>query len=357
MRISRGVLTVTAVAWAGVLGGLSASSASASVAPVSAGPPAPTHAKQLDFDAFFPSTTQIHVGDSVSWKVNGFHTITFLPSGQTPPPLFIPAMGNPISGQLDAAGAAFWFNGQPNLVINPAAGFPTGGNTYSGSGVLNSGVPASPSGPPPPFVVKFTKAGTFKFFCLVHPGMTGVVKVLPKSKPVPTAAQDRAAAKAQENALIRQARNLAKVKPPTATVLAGNDGKGAVAWLRFFPQNLHIKAGTTVNFKVSSKREVHTITIGPSAYTTGIEHSFTTVHPNPAGPPTILINPLGAYPSDPPPLPAYTGSNHGNGFEGAGVLGVGGPNPSSAKITFAKPGIYHYECVIHAGMDGTITVT
>jgi plastocyanin len=31
--------------------------------------------------------------------------------------------------------------------------------------------------------------------------------------------------------------------------------------------------------------------------------------------------------------------------------------PSSANITFTKPGTYHYECVLHAGMGGVIRVT
>jgi plastocyanin len=147
------------------------------------------------------------------------------------------------------------------------------------------------------------------------------------------------------------------VKPPAATVLAGNDRSGPVAWLRSFPENLTIKAGTTINFKIASRREVHTITIGPAAYTEAIEKTFTTPQPNPMGPPTLLVNPLASYPSDPPPLPAYMGSNHGNGFEAAGLLAGGGPLPSSAKITFTKAGVYHFECVIHPNMDGTITVT
>ena len=141
-------------------------------------------------------------------------------------------------------------------------------------------------------------------------------------------------------------------------MLAGNDGSGPVAWLRFFPQNLRIKAGTTVDFKLSSQREIHTITIGPAAYTTAIEHTFTTPLPNPKGPPTLLVNPLGSYPSDPPPLPPFTGANHGNGFEGTGILAAPpGPLPSSATITFTKPGVYSYECVVHENMDGKITVT
>lgn len=334
---------------------LAAAPAGALVAPVSAGPPKAPSLAHLDFDGFFPSTTRIHVGDSVSFAINGFHSVTFLAKGQAPPPLIITSAAMPVSGKLDAAGAAFWFNGQPSQIINPAAAFPSGGTTYAGKGYLNSGLPGE--GPPKPFVVKFTKAGTFTFHCLVHPGMKGVVRVLPKSSVVPSVKADGIAAKSQQRTATLQARRLRQVKPPADTVLAGNDG-GTVAWLRFFPESLKVKTGTTVEFKIASSREVHTITFGPVAYTEQIEKTFTTPVPAAGGPPTLLVNPLAGYPSDPPPLPPYTGANHGNGFEGAGILSNGGPPlPSSVKITFTKPGVYPFECVIHPNMDGKITVT
>jgi plastocyanin len=326
-------------------------------APVTAGPPLPLTAKHLDLDGFFPATTRIHVGDRISWSINGFHTVSILPAGKAAPPLIIPAPANPIAGKLDAIGAPMWFNGQPNLEVNPVAAAPSGGKVYAGKGFLNSGLPAPTNGPPPPFVVKFTTAGTYTFHCLVHPGMQGVVKVLPKRKKVPSAAQDRLAALNQGAVAVGAARVLARVKPPAATVLAGNDS-GPVAWLRFFPEKLRVKVGTTVNFRIASKREIHTITFGPAAYTTQIESTFTTPSPNAAGPPTLIVNPFGAYPSDPPPLPPYTGANHGNGFEAAGILApAGGPLPSAASITFTTPGVYKFECVIHENMDGTVTVT
>jgi len=345
-----------AVSTAVLAGGASQSYAAGLTAPVTAGPPRPLHAKHLDLNGFFPSVTRIHVGDSVTWSINGFHTVSIIPAGQAPPPLIVPAATNPISGKLDAVGAPLWFNGQPNLIINPVVAAPSGGKTYAGQGYLNSGLPA-PSGPPAPFTVKFTKAGSFTFNCLVHPGMQGAIRVLANGRRVPTVRQDREAAMAQASAAVRQARTLAKVKPPSATILAGNDGSGPVAWLRFFPETLRVKVGTTVNFKISSLREVHTVTFGPAAYTTEIENTFTTPSPNPAGPPTLIVNPLGADPSDPAPLPPYTGANHGNGFEGTGILGTGGPLPSGAKITFTKPGTYTFECVIHAHMDAKIVVT
>src|ERR1700680_1251341 len=135
----------TAAALAALVLGLTAATSSARrlVAPVTAGPPKPTHVAHLDFNGFFPTTTKIHVGDSVSWTINGFHTVSFLPGGQEPPSLFVP--GSPISGKLDAAGVAFWFSGKPNQVINPIVAAPAGGPAYSGKGFLNSGLP-SPGG-------------------------------------------------------------------------------------------------------------------------------------------------------------------------------------------------------------------
>jgi plastocyanin len=324
------------------------------VAPVSAGPPKPLHVAHLEFNGFFPGETKIRVGDSVSFSINGFHTVTFL-SGAPQPGLIVPAPESLIEGKLDGEGKSFWFNGKPNQVINPVVAAPAGAATYNGTGFLNSGLPA---GPPKAFVVTFTKAGTFKFNCLVHPGMQGTVKVLPKGRTVPSAAKDLAQANSQAARTLNEAKGLARnIHPGSRTVLAGRDGQGAVSWWKFFPEHLKIKAGTTVNFKLDSTREVHTITFGPAAFTGGIEETFTTVVPRAGGPPTVLVDPLAAYPSDPGPPPPYTGTNHGNGFENAGILAKGGPLPSSVKITFTKPGVFKFECVIHPHMDGTITVT
>jgi plastocyanin len=252
--------TVIALA---LLTGLAASASAATVVPVSAGPPKPARVNHLEFDGFFPSVTRIHVGDSVSFSINGFHTVTFLPKGEALPPLITVNPARPVFGRLDSTGAGFWFNGQPSQAINPVVSAPAGGKSYNGKSFLNSGLPA-PTGPPKPFVVKFTKAGTFTFNCLVHPGMKGTVKVLSKKSRVPSVKLDRAAAKTEQQAATAEALVLRKVKPAANTILAGNDGNGPVAWLRFFPNNLKVKSGTTVEFKIASKREVHTITFGPA---------------------------------------------------------------------------------------------
>lgn len=351
----RGRTAIGALCVCGLLAGAADASAKAFTASATAGPLSRVKQQQLDFDAFFPGKITVHTGDSVSWAIHGFHAIDFLAPGQSVPSLIMPRPTMPISGQTDAAGMAFWFNGLPNIQINPQAAFPSGGNVVTGSAFVGSGLPANgPSNPP--FKVKFAKLGSFKYYCPVHPGMVGVVKVVAGGKKIPTSAQNKATAKAEQKKDIAAALKLAKAKIPANEVHAGSD-KGAVAWLRFFPASLTVKAGTTVKFSVASKTEVHTVTVGPAAYDSAIEQGFTQVIPSPSGPPTILLNPLGAYPSDPPPLPAFTGTNHGNGFLNSGVLGGIAPGGTTTSIKFATPGTYHYECVIHQGMDGTIVVT
>lgn len=85
---------------------------------------------------------------------------------------------------MPAAGAA----GPPTLVVDPRAGYPSEnpalglpsydgmnhGNGYFNSGILDRGRDT----PPPSAVrVKFTKAGTYQYLCLIHPFMRGQVTV------------------------------------------------------------------------------------------------------------------------------------------------------------------------------------
>jgi plastocyanin len=328
----------------------------AAVVPVVAGPASKPKSRQLDFDAFFSRKVKIHVGDTVRWTLNGFHTVTFPAAGQELPAFVLPVATDVVSGAVDAAGNPFFFNGQPQLPINPQAAFPSGGPTYDGSSYANSGLPVGPAAGKP-FSLKFTKVGTYRYFCLVHPGMTGSVTVVAKGKKVPSAAKDVRAALAGQATATRLAAKLAKVKPAPATVLVGHD-KGGVAWLRFFPGKLTVKVGQPVKFEISSLVEQHTVTFGPAAVRAKLEATFVETIPNGEGAPKIVNNPIAAYPSDPPgKLPPYDGTNHGNGFENSGLLALTEGLSPIAEFTFTKPGVYHYQCEVHAGMTGTITVT
>ncbi len=142
---SRRIAGVTVGATVALLMCLTASQAWALVAPVSAGPPKPPRAAHLDFDGFFPSTTRIHVGDSVSWAINGFHTVTFLAKGQAPPPLIVLFPASPISGQARRCRRLVLVQrpAEPGSSTRVAAA-PSGGKTYNGKGFLNSGLPRRP---------------------------------------------------------------------------------------------------------------------------------------------------------------------------------------------------------------------
>src|SRR3954453_8768555 len=60
-----------------------------------------------DANAFFRHTVTLHAGDRVSWRFNGFHTVTFVPRGQDRPALFAPDPTNKVAGVNDAGGAPF----------------------------------------------------------------------------------------------------------------------------------------------------------------------------------------------------------------------------------------------------------
>jgi plastocyanin len=241
-----------------------------------------------------------------------------------------------------------WFNGQPSIEIPPEHAFPQGGPAADGKTYRNSGLSAPAFAP---YTLKFPKQGSYKYLCLVHPGMDGRVKVLPKSSTIPSARADRKARVAEYGKALKRSKKLAKLKPKGNNVVAGSDA-GSVAWFRFFPATRTIKAGESVHFSITSKSEIHTMSFGPQATS-----DFVMVQPQPSGPPRLQFSPLVIMPSD-FPLPPYTGSNHGNGFFNTGVIDVNpqSPNPSSVDVTFRSPGSYLFECTIHPGMQGTIKV-
>ena len=306
-----------------------------------------------DVNAFFPQKVTIHVGDTISF-IRGMmvHTIDIPPVGGQDLPLLQP--GAPVAGVKDAAGNPFWFNGKvPSLSLNPLllANGPSS-VTYNGSKRVDSGFFLG-SGSAPAFNVTFTKAGVYRIFCDVHYQMTGTVVVVPKSKPVPSAAQDKAALTAQVLGDLKALKAAAKIKPAANTVSVGSAGPGGSELFAMFPTTLHVKAGTVVTFSVSpDTREAHTVTFGPTAYLTKLAKGFLS---NP------LLTQQDLYPSDNPALGPIklSPTSHGNGFANLGALDRDPttPLPASGKIKFTTPGTYHYICMIHPFMRGTIIVS
>jgi plastocyanin len=121
-----------------------------------------------------------------------------------------------------------------------------------------------------------------------------------------------------------------------------------------------VQANSAVKFTMAGqdRQEVHTVTFAKDEVAQQMERTIVSVSQN--GAPTLVLRPDVFYPSDPPPLvPPHTGSNHGDGFLNTGALDNVPltPVPQTATITFTNPGAYRFHCIIHPGMNGTVTVT
>jgi plastocyanin len=334
-------------------------SASAATRSVDMGSP-PSAAKSLgkfsaDANAFFPSTTTIHVGDSVRFLPVGFHNLDLPKKGGGPTELFAPHGTN--AGLNDAAGVPFWFNGQPNLQFNFPALAPAGFGktfTYTGAKGVQSGLPVAPK--PKPVTVKFAKSGSYTYFCDIHPGMKATIRVKAKSKSIPSAKAHAKLVKDQVARAAATAKKLAKVTPPANTVDLGVAGKGGVEIFAMVPAQTTVPVGTTVTFQMSTGTyETHTATFGPgniedpASYIGKIAKSF-------EGP---SIDNTGVYPSEPPgTLGSMNPALHGNGFWNSGGLDrvSATPLPPTSQVRFTAPGTYTFYCVIHPFLMGTVTV-
>jgi plastocyanin len=310
-----------------------------------------------DVNDFFPHGTTIHAGDSIRFVPAGFHTVDIPNKGGKPLGLFAPA--GTTSGILDAAGAPFWFNGQPMLGFTPALG-PPGlygkKATYTGAKRIESGLPFAEK--PKAFTVKFTKTGSYTYYCNVHTGMKGTVKVVSRTRRVPSAKADAKTLKAQVSSTLKTAKALAATTVAPGNVSVGASGKGGVEAFAMFPATQTVPVGTTLKFSMAAKSyDVHTATFGPgdpekepTSYLGDLEKHFAEDQVAPS---------QALYPSDPPgTLAALTPTLHGNGFWNTGVLDAASatPLPASNSVTFSAPGTYNFYCLIHPFMKGTVVV-
>jgi plastocyanin len=283
----------------------------------------------LSAQAFLPTSITINEGDTINWTFASFHTVTFL-SGGSPPPLALPA-GN-------------------DLAFNPAIAFPSGGPTYDGTGYVNSGTLPGEGGNS--FALTFTKAGTYGYVCLLHPGMAGQVVVQAVGSAYPaTQAEVTAKGNAElydklgyANSLLTAAQVMSKPSGgATSYTIANGVGGNQASVIRFLPVDLTIKAGDSVTWTVNDPHEIHTVTFYDPA---GPMPIFLDPQPQPNGPPTLFLRNA---------APAGGTTVDKVGLYNSGIMGPG----QSYTLTFAKPGVYNYLCVIHAelGQTGKIVVT
>lgn len=313
---------------------------------------------QGDANAFFPAKVTIARGDKVRFTVNGFHNIDFPAAGASALPLVLPT-GEKIAGEKDAAGQDFWFNGLDQLAFNPELA-PVGFGktfTYTGAARVKSGLPVIDN--PRPVSVKFPKAGTFTYFCSIHPGMTGKVRVVKKRGAVPSSKADARAVRKQATTALNTLEAVNKKTVGAEIVQIGGAGEGGVESFRFFPPAPEVKVGTTLTFTMPpGSTELHTATTGPGNPESEEESYLGTVA---AGYQSQVFPGVSVYPSDTPGETAasLTPTLHGNGFWNSGALDrdENSPVPSSNKVTFAAAGSYTFYCLVHPFMKATVTVT
>ncbi len=292
---------------------------------------------------FLPEKVTIHAGDSVTWKLNtkDDHTIYFAAGG--PIPTF---------EITDADGRNYF---------NPAVFFASEAMSYDGTSPVSGGALSPEEGSSSTYTLSFTKPGVYKYVCVFHPGMNGMVTVLPATQKLPMTQGDYdQMAKAEAQKALMKAHELhqqmlqpAKTARPDGsteyTLELMGDIQAEATVLRFGPSPLHIKVGDAVTWKMSDYTQLHTVTFpeNPSELP-----DLVLLEPQENGPPKLFVNPQ---------IEQSVGetTHNGSGYFNSGYLlrPEGQPAPTYS-LTFTKPGTYEYFCLIHtaAQMKGTIVV-
>lgn len=298
--------------------------------------------------AFLPNELWIHAGDNIRWTfpTHERHTLTFLKPGQTRPPAFGPVFGVPV--------------GCPGVTSD--------GSSFDGSTCVTSGVLMLGEDPGQPasaltYSVTFPSAGNFKFVCLVHADMTGVVHVVSLAQTLPHDQNfyDRQAKGAQSLLLADASRLQGRGTPPDNGGTESNDvaagigeivtttgaGSQTASLMRFIRNTIVVRVGDTVEWTSLDPSINHTVTFGtepadprpPSA----------NVSPTSEGARQAIIN----SPSD----------NVSSGFlspapQDRANLAQSSPGVTRFRVTFTSPGTFNYICAVHdqLGMKGTVIV-
>lgn len=322
----------------------------------------------LDLQAFFPTEITVNAGDAIWFEfapmgMPGFHTVTFT-SGDPVPPLFVPDIveGTPVASP----------EGPPRLIVNPEVAWPSEGDSYDGTGMLNSGIDVfrADAGP---YIVTFTTPGSYDYQCVPHaPVMKAKVIVQEAGADLPkdlagydAQAQDEMAALIEQGkaAIAAYGEGMATPAASGATTWDAAAGLGGMSQARgmvFAPKELTIKVGDTVRWTNMTDGEPHTVTFlgGDEQPTDSI------VEPQPAGPPKIIQSFETFLPSGDPEF-------DGKGYRNSGFMGLPpelnqmfGLVGNTWELTFTAAGEYPYYCVLHAsgpdaagGMVGKVIVT
>jgi plastocyanin len=290
--------------------------------------------------AFLPNEVWIHAGDSIRWTfpTHERHTLTFLKPGQTRPPGFGPTFG----------------------ILVGCPGITPDGSSFDGSACVTSDVLLldQDKTTPPTYSVTFPTAGNFKFVCLIHADMTGVVHVVDPSQALPHEQNfyDREA-QSEQARLLADASGMADRSEDAQgdDVAAGigevvtmtGSGSQTVSLMRFVQRTIVVRVGDTVEWTSLDPSINHTVTFGEEP-------------PDPRPPSANVTLTLdGARQA----VISSTSDSVNSGFlspapQDRANLAQSNPGVTRFRVTFASPGTFNYICAVHDQLDmkGTVIV-
>jgi plastocyanin len=298
--------------------------------------------------AFLPNEFWVHTGDSIRWTfpTHERHTLTFLKPGQTRPPGFGPIFGVPV--------------GCPGLTPD--------GSSFDGTACVTTGVllldeDTTTTESAPTYTVSFPAAGNFKFVCLVHADMTGVVHVLDASEPLPHYQDfyDRQAQSEQVLLLADASRLEGRGAPGNQDGAQGSDvaagigeivtttggGSQTASLMRFLRETIVVGVGDTVEWTSLDPSINHTVTFGVEP-----------ADPRPRSA-NVLLSSDGARQV----VISSPAESVNSGFlspapQDRAGLAQSPPGVTRFRVTFTSPGTFNYVCAVHdqLGMKGTVIV-
>jgi plastocyanin len=217
---------------------------------------------------------------------------------------------------------------------------------------------SGPATPVPTYSVQFPSPGNFKFVCLVHADMTGVVHVLN----APALPHDQSFYSQQ--ALAAQTRLLAgaaalglfgTLPSPAESIAAGIGeivnmtglGSQTASLMRFLRDTIYARVGDTVEWSNLDPSINHTVTFGTEP-----------ADPRPASA-NVQLTSDGARQV----TISSTSQSVNSGFlsptpQDRANLAQANLNVTRFRVTFTVPGTFHYICAVHdqLGMTGTVIV-
>jgi len=148
---------------------------------------------------------------------------------------------------------------------------------------------------------------------------------------------------------------VAAIAPPEARTLTAYVGAGqdTTTINAFLPSTLRVRVGDTVTWKLDAD-EIHTVTF------LGGQPQPMLIGPAPGGSPEeAMLTPEAAFPTRLPgaPVETYDGTNYVNsGIMSKAPAGPDAPPNDTFSLTFEKPGLYSFLCLVHPFMQGVVVV-